>query len=331
MKFLKTLAGAEALIRLCQINLSRDRRPFGCSIAPTSRCNLRCLHCYERRRADGRKKELSLEGVRELCDRLFREGVRHCTVTDGEPFLNRASMEKCEAIVDSFWATYIVTNGTREIPDLPALVIVSLDGPKRVHNRIRGEGVFEFMRRNVSRAPHDAIYALCTLNTINRAYIRETVVAAKDIGFRGIMFNWHNPLDGEDPLWVPFPQRNQDIDIILGLKDEAGEFILNTRWELDALRGSEWTSACPSSWIISFDASGRVKRPCVFQDQRMCPRCGCHVFPALEAVVKGRPSIEARLMLSFIKSWWLRKGALSRLEIPRALDDIATHLLPKIG
>lgn len=326
MRFSKVLAGVEVLRRLALLRMAGDTSPFGCSLAATGRCNLGCGHCYERRRRTARKKELDLEGMCGLCDRLFESGMRHCTITDGEPFLDRSSVEKCEAIVDAFWATYIVTNGTREFPDLPATYIVSLDGPEKVHDRLRGAGVFAALKRNIDRAPHDDLYALCTLNNQNRAYLRETVEEARGLGVKGIMFNWHNPLEAEDPLWVPFAQRNRDIDIILGIRDEIGGFVVNTAWELDALRNPAWARDCPAYWIVSYDAAGRLKKPCIFEDPAMCARCGCHVFPALREAVKGRPSVEARLMLNFVKTWWLREGAIKRLEIPKSLDRVA-HLL----
>jgi hypothetical protein len=326
MRFSKVLAGVEVLQRLARLSLFGDKRPFGCSLAATGRCNLKCIHCYERRRRKEKVGELSLEGMRELCEVLFDKGMRHCTITDGEPLLDRASIEKCGAIVDAFWATYIVTNGTKELPDFSATYIVSLDGPRKIHDTLRGAGVFDSIKRNTMRAPHDDLYALCTLNSLNRLYIRDTVNAARNLGVKGIMFNWYNPLKAEDPLWVPFPQRNQDIDIILGIRDELGGFVLNTAWELDILRSPKWAKDCPAQWIVSHDAAGRVKKPCIFQDPKMCGRCGCHVFLALKEAVRGRPSIEARLMLNFVKKWWLREGALARLEIPKSLDRISVRL-----
>ncbi len=320
MRFSKVLAGVEVLHRLARLNLAGNRSPFGCSLAATGRCNLRCDHCYERRRRTAEKMELDLEDMCELCERLFESGIRHCTITDGEPFLDRASVEKCESIVDAFWATYIVTNGTKEFPDLPATYIVSLDGPRKVHDRLRGAGVFDSLKRNLKRAPHDDLYALCTLNIQNRACLREAVEEAKGVGVKGIMFNWYNPLRPEDPFWVPFPQRNRDIDIILGIRDGLGGFVVNTALELDALRSPAWAQDCPAYWIVSYDAAGELKKPCIFEDPAMCARCGCHVFPALREAVKGRPSVEAHLMLNFVRRWYLREGALDRLEIPKRLE-----------
>jgi hypothetical protein len=322
MRFSKLLAGAEVVQRLARLNLAGDRRPFGCSLAVTGRCNLKCPHCYERTRRTDNAPELSLEGMTMLCERLFNKGMKHCTITDGEPFLERTSVEKCETIVDAFWATYIVTNGTKEFPDLPATYIVSLDGPGKVHDNLRGPGVFDALRKNIKRAPHDDLYALCTLNTLNRPHLEETVETARALGLKGIMFNWHNPLEEEDPLWVPFSDRNRDINIVLGLAESSDGFVLNTRWELDLLRTPGWTGHCPSGWIESYDAAGRRKLPCIFADPRMCSRCGCHVFPALSQAVRGRPSIEAHLMLNFVKKWYLRKGALEKFDIPESFSRI---------
>jgi organic radical activating enzyme len=319
MRLTRTLAAAVALQRLASISLSGEKSPFGCSMAATGRCNLKCIHCYEMGRRDEKTGELDIDGISALSERLFSNGMRHCTITDGEPFLDRASVEKCESIVETFWATYIVTNGTREFPDMPATYIVSLDGPKNIHDRIRGDGVFHNIEKNMKRAPHDDVFALCTLNTMNRSYIKEVVDAARGFGLKGMMFNWHNPLKDEDPLWVPWTQRNQDIDIILGMRENSGGFILNTRWELDLLRDPAWAKTCPAHWIQSYDAAGRRKRPCIFRDPGMCARCGCHVFPALKEVVRGRPSIEAALMFDHVRKWWLRDGVLAGLEIPESI------------
>jgi hypothetical protein len=136
------------------------------------------------------------------------------------------------------------------------------------------------------------------------------------------MFNWHNPLGEEDPLWVPFAERNRDIDIVLGLAESSDGFVVNTRWELDLLRTPGWTGHCPSYWIESYDAAGRRKLPCIFADPRMCPRCGCHVFPALSQAARGRPSIEMHLMLNFAKKWYLREGALEKIDIPKSFGSI---------
>ena len=115
--------------------------------------------------------------------------------------------------------TYIVTNGTQEFVDLPVSYIMSLDGPPKVHDSIRGEGVFERVKDNLKSAPTDRIWGLCTLNSINYHHIKDTVETARDLGLRGLMFNWHTPSSLDDPLWIDLEKRNKNIDHILELKE----------------------------------------------------------------------------------------------------------------
>ncbi len=60
--------------------------------------------------------------------------------------------------------TYIVTNGAKVHPDLPATYIVSLDGPGKVHISLTGAGAHGHLKRNIKRAPRYDIFAVCALN-----------------------------------------------------------------------------------------------------------------------------------------------------------------------
>jgi sulfatase maturation enzyme AslB (radical SAM superfamily) len=300
----------KGLLKYFKLRFFGDSEPFGCSLAPTVRCNLKCPNCYEQyNRAKlwhSKQKEMSKEKMEKLVEELAQRGIRHCTITDGEPLLDRRSIEKCEVIIKRFWVNYLVTNGTKELPDFKVLYILSLDGPPKVHDLMRGDGVFKMIKKNIKSSPNDFINALCTVDTRNREHIEDTIITAQELGLRGIMFNWKNPLSLDDPTWVSYPKRNMDIDEILGLRDSYGEFICNTEIELDHLRTPDWGDICPHQFVISYDAYGNEKKPCIFGKLADCYRCGCHVFPALvEAVEHGRPSVEFRLILDFISRYWV--------------------------
>ena len=131
-------------------------RTIGCSMAPTLECNLSCKHCYEADKRSLKKRELTLEEFDQLAEKLEGQGMKLCTLTDGEPLISRASREKCESAVKNFWITYIVTNGTQEFIDIPVSYIMSLDGPQKVHDSIRGKGVFD----QLSQQQRDSIEAI---------------------------------------------------------------------------------------------------------------------------------------------------------------------------
>ena len=301
---------AHAAVEYLKLRYLDSREPIGCSLAPTIRCNLDCKHCYEKvNRASG-KEELGLEAMDRLAERLSRQGMKHCTLTDGEPLISRESIDKCEAIISHFWMNYIVTNGTMEIIDFPVTYILSLDGPPAVHDAIRGEGVFHRLRQNLKASPTDDIYGLCTLNTLNHDRIADTIDTARDLGLRGVMFNWHTPSRADDPLWLDYDARNRDIDVLLRLIEKEPEFIYNTRAEMDVLRTPDWTRTCPSYLVPSYDAYGGRKEPCIFGEGALCEKCGCHVYPALKLSIDGKRTGQYRIALDFVDRHWCRDGAL---------------------
>ena len=301
-----------------KLKFFRDKTPFGCSLAPTIQCNLSCKQCYEHTKRTSSKKELSLDEMDMLAEKLSKQGIKHCTMTDGEPLISRESIEKCETIIDHFWMNYIVTNGTKEIPDFPVFYILSLDGPPKVHDNLRGDGVFHQLKNNVKKSPTDNIYGLCTLNSLNHEHISQTISTAEDLGLKGIMFNWYNPASDDDSLWVDYETRNKDIDLLLDLMEDKPDFIYNTKFELDMLRNPEWTKSCPSYFVPSYDAFGDLKTPCVFGERAFCEKCGCHVFPVLmESIAKGRKTAQFRLALDYMDQQWTKdSGILSGLISP---------------
>jgi MoaA/NifB/PqqE/SkfB family radical SAM enzyme len=72
-------------------------------------------------------------------------------------------------------------------------VIVSLDGPREVHNRIRRvPGAFEALAAGVkairAQRPEFSISARCTVQRLNHAELRATVAEARGLGLNGISF-----------------------------------------------------------------------------------------------------------------------------------------------
>ncbi|MEM5794360.1 MAG: radical SAM protein [Candidatus Aenigmatarchaeota archaeon] len=270
-----------AYYRFFKVKYLKDRKPFACSLAPTAQCNLKCPGCYERINRLKREKELSIDQFSSLVDLLLKKGIVQCTLTDGEPLLNNKSIEKCEIAVKKFWVTWIVTNGTQELPDFDVLYIVSLDGNKKIHDKLRGKGVYDKMKKNIKSSPTDCIVGTSTLNSINHNYITEIVESAMDLGLRAIAFNWYTPFSNNDPLWVDYQQRNRDIDLLIKLKEKYYDFIANTTEELEMMRNSGWTKRCPNWCTLSIDAYGKIKKPCVLGENVLCEKCGCHVFPSV--------------------------------------------------
>ncbi len=176
--------------RIIRTSILHDRKPFACSLAPTLACNLACSFCYTaspRAVAKGQKtrqllQELTVNAFKELCLVLRKRGIRHATLTDGEPLLTEQSREKCKVATEIFDQTWIVTNGTFGFPRFRnTLYIVSLDGDEETHDHIRGKGVFAKIRQNISYGgiPADC-YCNTTLSRLNHAKIGNIVEGSKE-------------------------------------------------------------------------------------------------------------------------------------------------------
>jgi MoaA/NifB/PqqE/SkfB family radical SAM enzyme len=297
--------------RLLKTSLLHDRTPFACSLAPTLACNLACSFCYTaspRAAAKGGKRqqqpqELTVDAFKDLCLTLRKRGIRHATLTDGEPLLTEQSYEKCKVATEIFDQTWIVTNGTIRFPRFRnTLYIVSLDGDEETHNFIRGMGVFAKIKENISSCIPASCYCNSTLTRFNHTKIQSIIEAAKTLGANGICFAWSTPMSPKDSLHLSHADRQKDIDEIERMKRLFyGDYILNSDEELDLMRTNEWSKQCPTWFVESYDAYGNRKPTCVFGEAKpfMCENCGCNIYPSILTVLRRRkPTLIRKLALS---------------------------------
>lgn len=122
------------------------------SFETTTKCNLRCKHCY----ADARKKrdnELALFEIKELIDQLAAMGVLSIIFSGGEPLMHPHIFEIMEYARKKPLSVLLFTNGTliskKVVKKLKKLQVyrlnVSIDGPDaKIHDKFRGvKGAFK--------------------------------------------------------------------------------------------------------------------------------------------------------------------------------------------
>lgn len=127
-------------------------------------CNLACQTCriwtdFFRFSRVSQNQSLSLTRLLEIHQELVSEGIEKITYLGGEPFLHPEICTMAAHAKKTGLQTAVVTNGTlisegqaRRIVEenLFDLMIFSLDGPKPVHDRIRGrEGIFKAATDNI--------------------------------------------------------------------------------------------------------------------------------------------------------------------------------------
>jgi radical SAM protein with 4Fe4S-binding SPASM domain len=159
----------------------------------TERCNLRCRHCYQEGRPSA---EMALPEIKEVIAEIagmfnaWREtyGLELApsfSLTGGEPFLRSDFFNIVEDIAGRGFAVFVLSNGTVIDRDrarkLAALgvkgVQVSMEGPREVHDQIRGSGSFAAAVAGIRELLQAGVRVSLntTLSTVNADHFLELV------------------------------------------------------------------------------------------------------------------------------------------------------------
>lgn len=122
------------------------------SIRTTKKCNAFCKHCYGSS-GDAFENELETQEIKRIID-LFSDNfhMKKMFFTGGEPFTRKDIVELIQYAHFKDMEIMISTNGkliTKELlMDIShvnfSMFQVSLDGEQKVHDKIRGEGFFDY-------------------------------------------------------------------------------------------------------------------------------------------------------------------------------------------
>jgi len=299
----------------------RDWKPRNCVWELTLGCNLRCLHCGSRA-GKVRPSELSTEECLDVVDQLARLGCELITLSGGEPTLRRDWDVIARAIADRGLYANLVTNGAfpsdraahafaqRAIDAGLCNVGVSIDGPRPVHDRVRGVGAFA---RSIAAIEYlvDAGIPVTILTTVSRLtlpHLREIRQIAIDARARQWRLQLAKPMgameDHRDFVIAPtellglvplLARLKKDGGIDLRVGDSIGYYGAPDK----VLRGRGWRGraecwqGCQAGMqAIGIEADGGVK--------------GCL---SLQARWDGRdPFVEGNVRESTLDEIWHRPG-----------------------
>jgi len=145
----------------------------------TNNCNLRCKHCYGFFEGNN---FISINDFKFICDQLNETGVSFLTITGGEPMLlGEEIKEYINISKKTFKEVFLTTNGTLIDEDnvmfLKGLdtVQVSIDGPEKIHNSIRGRGVYQKAVRGIKILKRNNIPTsiMMTVNNYNISFFKK--------------------------------------------------------------------------------------------------------------------------------------------------------------
>lgn len=124
----------------------------------TNKCNLHCVHCYKGA-GDALPEELDTKDWFTLVDDLRELGVLTVAVTGGEPLLREDIFDILQYIHKNSLSIALFTNGTLITEEVIAAltpldverVVVSIDGTKETHEKIRGKNTFDKTVKSINQ------------------------------------------------------------------------------------------------------------------------------------------------------------------------------------
>jgi len=266
---------------------------------PHNRCNCRCMMCDIWRIRQVR--EITVQDLARHLESIRALRVRWVVFSGGEPQMHTdlaalARLIRAEGIrVTLLTAGLLLEPYAQSVVDTIDDVIVSLDGPREVHNRIRGvPKAFDRLAHGVRALrklrPTFVARGRSTVQKANYRYLRETVRTAKQIGLDSISFlaadvtseafnrpgSWAGErqngvaLDAEEvgrlEEEIESLIREYRDDITMGFVVETAEklrrIVLHFRAHLGQL--TPVAPRCNAPWVSAvIEADGTV-RPCFF-------------------------------------------------------------------
>jgi MoaA/NifB/PqqE/SkfB family radical SAM enzyme len=162
-----------------------------------SQCNCRCVMCdIWKRETNTQIRAADLERHRSSLQNL---GVRHVVLSGGEPLLHNDLAALCNFFREQAIRLTLLTTGLlllKRANDVAALfddIIISIDGPKEVHDSIRRvNGAFDLIQKGVAalrqRRSSMPIASRCTVQKANHRHLRATVTAARMLDLDSVSF-----------------------------------------------------------------------------------------------------------------------------------------------
>ena len=282
-----------------------------------SSCNCRCVMCDIWKTPA--HMAFTVHDLQSQLPSLRRLGVRWVVFSGGEPLLNLELFQLCSILRTEGIRLTLLSTGllfrklAGEIAANFDEVIVSLDGPRKIHDAIRRvEGAFELICDGVRslRLKRNSIpiSARSTVQKANHNVLWETASAAKEMGLDGISFlaaDLTTPAFNRASPWPPNRQAEIGLsslelailedgieEVIRRGADELGPgFIAESPAKLRKIAyhfrchlglGQPESPMCNAPWVSAVLETDGTVRPCFFH-QPIGNTGGC----TLENVLNG--------------------------------------------
>ena len=264
--------------------------PYLFGLVITDKCNLNCFYCESK---NSGRYHFSFDQAKDTIENAYGRGHRSLYFTGGEPMIWEDNGHKLDGLIKyarkvGFLEVFIFTNGTIPLAIEQCNYIVTIDGPKDIHNQIR-DNSYDLVLKNVENAVTNAVFASITFSKANFRYLDQFVKEVTETKlFRSISFNLltHWPEIVEE-YGVSLEERKLLLDNIWSLKRRGYPIVLS-RAAYKALRNNDWKRPILQ---IELGTKDRIFTCCRDVDNpTVCENCGYANCVEVSQILALKPS-----------------------------------------
>lgn len=305
---------------------SGDPVPLFASLELTLRCNAACEYCGSNRALATSGDELPTASWMAILDDLARSGCVAVSFTGGEPLLRTDVEALASRAAKLGMSVGLNTNGRllekrRSILNFLSSVTVSIDGPRDVNDRIRGQGAFDAAIAAIRSARFAGVPVSVT-SVISRASAPHIPTFLKWLGSMDLKAMFQPAYDimlrsADEPCCLTPDAAALAIAIDAVIAAMPSGVVVNSRQSLEIMagRGGREVACLGGRLFVRIDYQGCVQV------------CGLASDPQ-----SGRPCIDAQdgIVPAMKRIGWPRRPCAScpsaaRLEINRFMSVAATR------
>ena len=276
------------------------KKPILGSIILTDKCNLSCQHCAVNNIT---ARVYPYSQIKSEMTKLRGDGVRILLFYGGEPFLWEDEGITLRELVKEakqmgFAIVNVVTNGTFPL-DLPEadLILVSMDGGKEKHNKIRGN-TYNTILKNINEAASDNICLYMAINQINKSDIEKVCETARNLKkVRAVSFNFHTPYPGTEYLKLSVGEKQNCCDRIEKLMDD-GYPIMNLKNAFPYIINNTFRTPCLQCVIMEDNKRWDCGR-CI-EIEGLCKECGFFFAAEYSLIFSGNLKVIIEMFKKYI-------------------------------
>ena len=281
--------------------LFRRRDPILGTVILTDKCNLKCRHCSVNNLTGVIHPYRAIRGE---MDQLYRMGVRILFFCGGETFLWRDGERTLRDLVVEarqmgFLIVNVVTNVTfpLELPE-PDLLLLSLDGDRERHNRIRGD-TYDTIMENIRRSPSDNICLYMAINRINQHTVRDVCLTAMgEPNVRAVSFNFHTPYPDTAELALSREEKAACCAEISRMMGE-GAPVFNLKSAFPYLIRGDFPTPCRQCVVMEGGRLSTCGR-CI-DVPGLCEQCGYFFVAEYTLLFRGNIKVIGEMLRTYLK------------------------------